>query len=218
MGNRMGVPATLNRRSLLGGICAVALAAGGGVILATGAEAASAGEKYVVTAGNELIAAAKRGTTAAFRQVLKKYVDVTSVAMFALGKHRRKLPSDLKPEYIGLVEEFVVQTLTQYAKKFKGNNFQVTNTRATSRGLSVESKLKFIGGRQPQKVSWKLVGSGSKYRVSDINFQGVWLASLLRSTFTGHIKKNGNDINALISYLRKAAGPGAGTMTSDFKG
>ena len=30
MGNRMGVPATLTRRSLLGGICAVALAAGGG--------------------------------------------------------------------------------------------------------------------------------------------------------------------------------------------
>ena len=151
MGNRMGVPATLTRRSLLGGICAVALAAGGGGLLATGAEAASAGEKYVLTAGNELIAAAKRGTTAAFRQVLKKYVDVSSVAMFALGKHRRKLPANMKPEYIGLVEEFVFQTLTQYGKKFKGNNFQVTNTRATSRGLSVESKLKFIGGRQAQK-------------------------------------------------------------------
>ncbi|MGI9414852.1 MAG: MlaC/ttg2D family ABC transporter substrate-binding protein [Hyphomicrobiales bacterium] len=185
--------------------------------MATGAEAASAGEKYVISAGNDLIAAAKRGTTSAFRSVLKKYVNVSSMALFALGKHRRKLPAGMKSEYVALVEEFVVQTLTQYGKKFKGNNFQVTNARATSRGMSVESKLKFLGGRQPQKVSWKLIGSGGKYRVSDINFQGVWLASLLRSTFTGHMKKNGNDINALIAYLRKAAGPGGAKIASDFQ-
>ena len=71
--------------------------------------------------------------------------------MFALGKHRRKLPENMKPEYIGLVEEFVVQTLTQYGKKFKGNNFQVTNTRATNRGLSVESKLKLSVAARPRR-------------------------------------------------------------------
>jgi len=217
MGEKIIAPEDLTRRKLLGGICALSLAAGSGLMTMSQAHAAAAGESYILKAGGDLIAAAKRGSTAAFRALLKSYIDVTSIAMFALGKYRRKLPASQKSEYISLVEAFMVNTLTQFGRKFKGHKFQFVNAKKTSRGLSVQSKLKFLGGKK-QNVSWKLVGKGGSYRVADINFQGVWLASLLRSTFTGHIKKNGNDVNALMVYLRKAAGPGGATVKSDFNG
>ena len=137
------------------------------------------------------------------------------MAMFALGKHRKNLPAGQRAEYIALVEGFMVYTLSQFSRKFKGRKFEVIKSRKTSRGLTVESKLKFLGGKQ-QKVTWKLVGSGGNYRVADINFQGVWLAGLLRSSFASVIKKNGNNVRGLIAYLRTAA-PGNSRIKSDFK-
>lgn len=208
-------PAGVSRRKLLGGICAAALT----VSVACGSigqtEAATAGGTYVVKAGADLIRAAKSGSGAAFKSLLKRYIDVNSMAMFALGKHRKKLPAGQTAEYIALVENFMVYTLSQFSKKFKGREFEVVNSRKSGRGLSVETKLKFLGGKQ-QKVTWKLVGSGGNYRVADINFQGVWLAGLLRSTFSSLIKKNGNSVTGLISYLRSAA-PGNAKIKSDFK-
>lgn len=216
MGIRNPNPAGVSRRKLLGGICATALT----ISVAYGpigqATAATAGGTYVVRAGADLIRAAKSGSGAAFRSLLKSYIDVGSMAMFALGKHRKQLPAAQRGEYVALVEGFMVHTLSQFSKKFKGREFEVVNSRKTGRGLTVETKLKFLGGKQ-QKVTWKLVGGGGSYRVADINFQGVWLAGLLRSTFAGIIKKNGNSVTGLIKYLRGST-PGNAKIKSDFKG
>lgn len=205
----------ISRRRLLGGICCLSLAAGAGV-LAGPAMAAGAVENFVIKAGADLIQAAKSGSASAFRSLLRSYIDVTNMALFALGKFRRKLPEDQHEEYISLVESFMVHTLTQFGRKFKGRTFEVVNARKTGSGITVQSNLKFLGGKK-QKVTWKLVGGGDNYRVADINFQGVWLAGLLRSTFVDLIKKNGNNIDGLMAYLRKSA-PGNATIKSDFKG
>lgn len=206
-------PTDMTRRRLLAGICSLSLAAGGGLLIAGGSAAAAPSATFVVKAGADLIRAAKSGSASAFRSLLKSYIDVNSMALFALGKFRRKLPQDQQSEYVGLVEGFMVYTLTQFGRKFKGREFEVTNVRQTNRGVTVESVLKFLGGKK-QKVTWKLVGSGGAYRVTDINFQGVWLAGLLRSTFTDLIKKNGNSIDGLMTYLRASA-PGNATVKSD---
>ena len=204
------------RRTLLGGICAFSLAAGSGILTAGGAQAASAGSNFVLKAGADLIAAARAGGPSGFRALLRAYIDVTSMALFALGKFRKNLPEGQRSEYVSLVEGYMVHTLAQFGKKFQGRKFEVVNSRATSRGLAVESNLKFLGGKK-QKVQWKLVGSGGNYRVADINFQGVWLAGLLRSTFTSLIKKNGNSVEGLMAHLRKST-PGNATIKSDFNG
>ena len=203
----------MTRRRLLRGICCASLAAGGGFLLTGLAAAATPGGTFVVRAGADLIRAAKSGSASAFRSLLKSYIDVTTIALFALGKYRKKLPEDQRSEYVALVEGFMVYTLSQFGKKFKGREFEVINARQTSRGVTVETVLKFLGGKK-QKVTWKLAGSGGNYRVSDINFQGVWLAGLMRSTFSDLIRKNGNSIDGLMKYLRGAA-PGNATVKSD---
>ncbi len=206
-------PSGMTRRRLLGGICSISLAAGAGFLLVGSAAAATPGGAYVIKAGAHLIRAAKSGSASAFRTLLKSYIDVNSMAMFALGKYRSKLPESQRSEYVSLVEGFMVYTLSQFGKKFKGREFEVVNARKTNRGVTVETVLKFLGGKK-QSVTWKLVGSGGSYRVADINFQGVWLAGLLRSSFSDVIRKNGNSIDGLMKYLRSAA-PGNGTVKSD---
>lgn len=207
----------VTRRKLLGGICAAALTVSVSVTTLSGsAQAATAGGTFVVRAGQDLINAAKSGSPSAFRSLLRSYLDVATMALFALGKHRRQLPQDQQSEYVSLVESFIVHTLADFGRKFKGHKFEVVNSRRTSNGVTVESKLKFLGGKQ-QKVTWKLVGSEGAYRVYDINFQGVWLAGLLRSTFGSLIQKHGNSVEGLMNYLRSAT-PGNATVKSDFKG
>lgn len=206
-------PSDMTRRRLLRGICSFSLAAGGGYLMTGLAAAATPGGSYVVKAGADLIRAAKSGSASAFRSLLKSYIDVNSIAMFALGKYRSKLPEGKRSEYVALVEGFMVYTLSQFGKKFKGREFEVVNARKTSRGVTVETVLKFLGGKK-QNVTWKLVGSGGSYRVADINFQGVWLAGLMRSTFSDLIRKNGKSVDGLLKYLRKST-PGNATVKSD---
>ena len=203
----------MTRRKLLRGICSISLAAGGGLFLVGPADAAKPSGVFVVKAGADLIRAAKSGSASAYRSLLRAYIDVNSMALFALGKYKSKLPQSQRAEYVALVEGFMVYTLSQFGRKFKGREFEVTRVRQTSRGATVESVLKFLGGKK-QKVTWKLVGSGGNYRVADINFQGVWLAGLLRSSFTDLIKKNGNSVDGLIAYLRQST-PGNATIKSD---
>ncbi len=206
-------PSGMTRRRLLRGICSFSLAAGGGFLLTGLSAAATPGGTFVVKAGADLIRAAKSGSASAFRSLLKSYIDVSSIAMFALGKYRSKMPENLRSEYVGLVEGFMVYTLAQFGKKFKGREFEVLNARQTSRGVTVQTVLKFLGGKK-QKVTWKLAGSGGNYRVSDINFQGVWLAGLMRSTFSDLIRKNGNSVDGLMNYLRGST-PGNAKVKSD---
>ena len=148
----------LSRRRLLSGICAAALTVSIGATTLGGAQAATAGGSFVVRAGQDLINAAKSGSPSAFRSLLRSYLDVTTMALFALGKHRRKLPEDQQSEYVALVEGYMVHTLSQFGRKFKGRKFEVVNSRKSGRGVTVESKLKFLGGKQ-QKVTWKLAGT-----------------------------------------------------------
>ncbi len=199
----------LSRRHVLGGICAAALSAAGSAQGISIAQAAWPGEAFVTRAGNDLIAAAKNGSVGAFTRLLNKYVDMNKVARFALGRYRSSFPEANWGEYTELLTKFMAQTMFNYRDKFKGEKFQVMGSRQTNTGLLIRTKLKFIGGRNAQPVDWKVVGSSGNFRVFDINFQQVWLAVLLRDTFTTQIQQGGSP-SAVMTYLRNAVRSGTG--------
>jgi ABC-type transporter MlaC component len=203
----------LSRRTLLAGVCASGIAATATTRFATGALAASFidAENYVVSTGAELIAAAKIGTAAAFKSLLQRHVDLTAFALFALGHYRSDLPSSRHSEYIGLVTTFMANTMSFYAEKFVGNSFDVQRSRPNGEGYIVESRMKFLGGRNHESVKWKLVPSGNSFKVSDIYFKQLWLGVVLRDTFTSEIQSNGGSAESIITYLRNAANSGSGT-------
>ncbi|MGI9462760.1 MAG: ABC transporter substrate-binding protein [Aestuariivirgaceae bacterium] len=149
-------------------------------------------------AGTAFVSAAKSRSSSAFAGALRKHVDMRSVALFALGKYRKKLPKGNEREFVKLTSTYVARTLTDFSKKFRASSVEAVRCR----GTTIESKLNQLGGRPPQKVLWRIKGG----RVSDVNVQNVWLAQLLRSNYASVIKKGGGKISALFSHLGAARG------------
>ena len=69
------------------------------------------------------------------------------------------------------------------------NNLTITSCS----GNSVSAKMA-SGGTVIFRLS-----SGS--RIQDVNVSGIWVAQALRDKFTGVIRNNGGDVNALFAYL-----------------
>ena len=167
----------------------------------TAVEAAPcAAGKVAERAGNAFVKAARSKSSSAFAGALRSHADMRSIALFALGKHRKKLPKSSEGTYVKLTSRYVSRTLASFSKKFRANSVETVRCR----GKTVEARLNQLGGRPPQKVLFRIKGS----KVSDVNVQNVWLAQLLRSNFSSVLKKGGNNISVLFAHL----GAGSGTV------
>ena len=180
------------RRIAFSGFAALVLA------LASGqSHAACPAEPFVKNAGAAMMGAARRKSPAAFAGVAARYTDMHHIALFALGQHRADLPKAQEAEYVALTKGFVGRFMAKHAGRFNGNGLSVTECRGAGRAVTVSARLS--GG---QKVVFKLNKTRNGYKVNDMNVASIWLAQQLRSTFTGVIRRNGGDIDALFRYLR----------------
>ncbi len=92
--------------------------------------------------------------------------------------------------------ECMAKTLAEYGKKFRAIEVEV----GRCAGAKVNSRLIRSSGRA-QPIIWKVKKHGSKYKIVDIQVQNVWVAPLMRTTFSDVIKKGGGSISALYEYL-----------------
>ena len=179
-----------------------------GVLLAatslssTSALADRGAEQFVTKVANQAIVAARNGSASAFRRLVTRHSAISSVAAFALGKYRRKLPSSKRKQYYGLVTDFVADLFAQNARSFAGQSYVVRSSGTrSSKDIIVKGVLQFANGRSAP-LEWRVVRSGSRYRVFDVRVKGVWLALQMRQEFVTVLNNSGGDFNALIRYLK----------------
>jgi ABC-type transporter MlaC component len=153
------------------------------------AKAACPAESLVMGAGRAFTSASKSGSAAAFMSAASRYADTRSIALSALGPHRKKLNKAQETEYLRLAQTFMGKFMSQYSSKFNTAGMKIT----TCSGNVVTATA--AGGR---KIVFR-VGGG---RVQDVNVSSVWLAGQMRSTFVGVLNRNNGDIKALLDYLR----------------
>ncbi|MGI9462906.1 MAG: ABC transporter substrate-binding protein, partial [Aestuariivirgaceae bacterium] len=172
----------MSRRGFLS--AASSFAALGAFGLSTGpALADGRAERFVAQVANQAIAAARSGSTASFRRLVQRHSAISSVASFALGKYRRKLPRSRRSEYNSLVTKFVTKLFAENARSFAGQSYVVKSSSArNSKDIIVKGVLLFAGGRSA-RLEWRVVRSGSRYRVFDVQVKGVWLALQMRQEF-----------------------------------
>ncbi|MDH3742005.1 MAG: hypothetical protein OER56_10455, partial [Hyphomicrobiales bacterium] len=75
-------------------------------------------EQFVTKVAGQAIAAARSGSASAFRTLVRRNSAISSVASFALGKYRRKLPASKRREYNRLVRELVIKLFVENARSF----------------------------------------------------------------------------------------------------
>ncbi|MET0482140.1 MAG: ABC transporter substrate-binding protein [Aestuariivirgaceae bacterium] len=146
-------------------------------------------------AGNAMIVAAKAGSPAAFSGALRNYADMSSIALFALGKYRKSLPAGKQAEFVALTTDYVSRTLNDFRLKFRAESIAIRDCS----GDTIESVIFFLGGKGNQPVLWRIKGS----KVADVNVQNVWLAQLLRTNITGILDKNDGNFGKLFDEMKK---------------
>ena len=159
------------------------------VVASAAALAECPAEDLVMNAGRAFTSASKSGSPSAFLNAASRYADTRSIALSALGPHRKKLSKGQEGEYLRLAQTFMGKFMSQYSSKFNTAGMKIT----TCSGNVVTATAS--GGR---KIIFR-VGGG---KVQDVNVSSVWLAGQMRSTFVGVLNKNGGDIKALLEYLR----------------
>lgn len=130
-----------------------------------------------------------------FSKVLGTYSDMKSIAMFALGKHRKSLPTNRQDEFVSLTSGFIARTFSDYRLKFKAESLTVLDCRS---GI-IHSKLDALGVSRTHPVLWRLTGQ----KIVDMNIQNLWLSQLLRTNFDSVMSKSNGQIGALFAHLKK---------------
>jgi len=180
-----------------------------GIALSAQVNRAAASEQYVVRVGKMAIAVANGNDSTAqkiadLRGVLRQFSDMKSIALFSLGRYRRRLPSGKLLLYIDLMENFVAKFIIGYSKHFAGKRLKII--RSKKRGSSdmiVESQIIYGGNASPSPVKWRVITNGGKPKIFDVQVRGVWLTLRLRSQFKTVLKENNGNFDKLFAYLRR---------------
>lgn len=181
-----------SRRKLLI-MASIALAASAVTPVLAGSTTAKPAEALASEAANEFLATVRRGGGRQdFARLFDRYVSIQSIAMFALGKHRRRLPPQQRTRYVSLVNDMLVGAVTRHGKHVSGEAFVVTG----SRGSIVSGFVQQQDGRRTD-VDMRMADG----RIADIRVEGIWLAFVLRQEFNRIIDGNGGNISAILTHL-----------------
>lgn len=193
----------LGRRHFTGLLLASALA--GPAIWRPAAAAVSPAEAYVSRIAEEVMALANSGQTGnglrnRFASLLNRYINLRTIANYALGPYQNKLPAGKKSEFYNLVSNYTAALFVFYVDDFKGSDLDIISTTEQGKFTIIQSAIKGNG----EKIRWRLSGGGSGYKVSDVNIKGVWLTIAMKDRFNKVLKRSNGDFEQLFEELREA--------------
>ena len=152
---------------------------------------------FITNASNAFMGAARVHSASAFSGATSRYTDLRSIAMFALGPHRKLVNKAKEAEYLTLTRGFIGRFMVRHSSRFSGSGMVIKDCAGSTNALMVSTRMS-----NGKKIIFKLYRTRRGFLVRDVNVSSVWLAQQLRSTFVGVIRRSNGDINALFKYLR----------------
>ena len=149
-----------------------------------------------------------------FRHLLIEGFDVPAIGRFVLGRYWRVATGDQRREYLVLFENLLIQSYAGRFGEYSGEKFKVGNTVAVKGSDSVvHSVIERVDGG-PVRVDWRVRQPNSSYKIVDVIVEGVSMSITQRSEFASVIRRNGGNVEGLLTVLRAKtavlANPSAG--------
>jgi ABC-type transporter MlaC component len=172
------------------------------------AQAAVSPEDYVDSIAKEVMRLANTGQKgpglkSKFAALMNRYINIKGIADYALGTYARKLPGNKKAEFYNLVSNYAAALFVYYVEDFRGNGLEINSTSKQGKFTVIQSAIMLKGGGREQ-VRWRLVPTGSSFRVNDVNLKGVWLTISMKDRFSKVLKNSKGDFGPLFDELREA--------------
>lgn len=169
--------------------------------------ASTSAEDYVSGIADQVMQLANNGKKgpalkAQFATLLNRYINLKGIADYALGPYVKQLPADRRGEFYDLVNNYAAALFNYYAEDFKGTKLEIISNTQQGKFTIIQSAITGGGGRE--QVKWRLVPSGSGYRVADVNVKGVWLTISMKDRFSKVLKASKGDFDPLFAELKQA--------------
>ena len=191
----------LTRREL-GGLALAAMLG-----MAAPARANTGAEDYVTGIARDVMQLANTGEKgpalrARFASLMNRYINLKSIADYALGPYGKKLPAGDRAQFYDLVSNYAAALFVYYVEDFRGTELEIISTTKQGKFTVIQSAITGSGGRE--QVKWRLSPSGGGFRVSDVNIKGVWLTISMKDRFSKVLKSSKGDFDPLFAELKSA--------------
>lgn len=141
----------------------------------------------------------KTAQTKALEKMIRSKVDIPWIGQFVMGRFWRQATDAQKKAYLKNYEDFIATTYASRFTEYKGEGYTITSARQDSEGkYTVKMSIKTEG--QPMLVDYKVRKDDSgKFKIYDLNVEGVSLITTQRSEFASILQSKG--IDQLIAQL-----------------
>jgi phospholipid transport system substrate-binding protein len=139
-----------------------------------------------------------------FRGIVDDNADVPRITSFVLGKYARTITPAQRAKFAPLFREFAQNVYETRLGDYHGENVKVVGSVVRKPGDVVVNTM-ISGGKlsQPVQASWRVLGSGSSWKVVDVQVSGIWLAITQQQDFVSTIDNAQGNVDVLIAQLEK---------------
>ena len=139
-----------------------------------------------------------------FRGIVDDLADVPRITNFVLGKYARTITPAQRDRFARVFREYAQNVYETRLGDYHGETVKVTGSVVRKPGDVVVATT-ISGGKlsQPVVASWRVLGSGSSWKVVDVQVAGIWLAITQQQDFVSTIDNAGGNVDVLIAQLEK---------------
>lgn len=139
-----------------------------------------------------------------FRKLYGRAFDNTYISRFVLGRHWKKIDKKTKKEFVKSFNDYLIMA---YAPKFKGWNgkFETIDSQIENNMYIVSMRL-ITNSTPPSSLllDWRMtVTKDKKFKILDVNIDGVSMLITQRAEFSSVIKNNPLGVRGLIEQMKK---------------
>lgn len=139
-----------------------------------------------------------------FRKLYGRAFDNTYISRFVLGRHWKKIDKKTKKEFVKSFNDYLI---TAYAPKFKGwaGKFETIDSQIENNMYVVSMRL-ITNSTPPSSLllDWRMtVTKDKKFKILDVNIDGVSMLVTQRAEFSSVIKNNPLGVRGLIEQMKK---------------
>ena len=204
----------LRRPLLISAVLALTVPLYSGNVIAGDAEdfIRSAGQKAFTSLSKELTEEKRKDR---FRKIMFETFDLRVIARFTLGRYWRIASKKQRHDYVELFEDYIVQAYLHRFGDLSGHTFEIKRSQEiNARDRLVLSEIKAkksrppirVKSKPPIRINWRVRQRKNTYRVIDVVVEGVSMSVTQRDEFAAVIRRNGGQIEGLLSALRQKTG------------
>jgi len=141
-----------------------------------------------------------------FKALLLGNFDMPRISRFVLGRYWLTGSAQEKEEFQKLLPDYVARSYSNRFANYSGETLKVTGSHPAGQDTTVVmSRINSPSGGPPINVEWRVVQTGSDFRITDVAVDGVSLVLTHRQEFAAVIEREGGGLSTLNRLLREKA-------------